>query len=116
MKKFIKATPKDCNGSSFDGYLIMPYDHLAERLGEPHDCTKEGAWRSGDNKVRAEWAFKSRHRKPTVITIYDYKEPLPVKDVTMWHVGIKGKDARFVDFFVENNLGYPQASLENRPV
>src|SRR5262245_21502586 len=108
MKKFIKAKPKDTIGSSFDGYLIMPYDHLAFHLGEPHDRTKDGPWRSGDNKVRVEWAFKSRHKRPTVITIYDYKDSVPIKAMRVWHVGIKGNDARFYEFFKEKNLKYPQ--------
>ena len=105
MKKFIKATPKDCSGSGFDGYLLMPYDHLVYHLGQPHDCTKEGPWKSGDGKVRVEWAFKSRDRKPTVITIYDYKETMPVKAVRVWHVGIKGDDSRLADFYFEHGLG-----------
>lgn len=111
MSKFISATPKDINGSSFDGYLLMPYEHLVSRLGEPHDRIKEGPWKSGDNKVRVEWAFKSRHRKPTVITIYEYKEIVPVEEVQVWHVGIKGDDRRFYEFFAEKNLGYPEQEL-----
>ena len=111
MTKFIKATAKDCIGSSFDGYLIMPYDHLVHHLGEPHDCTKEGSWRSSDNKVRVEWAFKSKHKKPTVITIYDYKENMTVKGVYVWHVGLKGDERRFADFFKEKGLAYPKPSF-----
>ena len=105
MKKFIKAKPKDIVGSSFDGYLLMPYDHLVFHLGEPYDCTKDGAWKSKDNKVRVLWAFKSKHKKPTVITLYDYKESTPVKAVRVWHVGIKGDDSRLPDLYFERGLG-----------
>lgn len=105
--KFIKAEQKDTVGSGFDGYLLMPYEHLVERLGEPHDRTGEKGWQSSDGKVRIEWAFKSRHkRNPTVITVYDYKECVPINEVTLWHVGIKGDDSRFTDFYKEKNLRY----------
>jgi hypothetical protein len=112
MKKFIKAKPKDTIGSGFDGYLLMPYDHLVFHLGEPHDCTKDGPWCSHDWKTRAMWAFKSRNKKPTVITIYDYKEIMPIKGIRVWHVGIKGDERRFYDFFEENKLKYPVENCE----
>ncbi|HEV7702313.1 MAG TPA: hypothetical protein VGO63_02635 [Candidatus Paceibacterota bacterium] len=104
MKKFIEAKKKDTIGSGFTGYMITTYEHLLECLGEPHDATKEGQWYSGDWKVRAEWAFKSKHKKSTVITIYDYKEIVPVDKVTMWHVGSKGDTRRLEQFFKERGL------------
>jgi hypothetical protein len=103
--KFIKAKKKDIIGSGFTGYFMTTYKNLVERLGSPHDATKEGPWRSGDNKTRAEWAFKSSHKKPTVITVYDYKEMIPVDEVTLWHVGSKGNSKRIEQFFKEKRLG-----------
>lgn len=102
--KFIKANSKDTIGSGFSGYLVTKYEQLIEQLGIPHDCTQEGPWRSGDGKVRVEWAFKSIGKKPTVITIYDYKEAIPVDDVTLWHVGVKGDGHAVERFFKEKSL------------
>lgn len=104
MKKFIEATRKDVIGSGFTGYLMTTYEHLVECLGEPHDATKEGEWRSGDWKVRAEWAFKIRGKELTVITVYDYKEVIPVDKVTTWHVGSKGEPKYIELFFKEKGL------------
>ena len=104
MKKFIEAKKKDTIGSGFTGYMITTYRHLVECLGEPHDATKEELWRSGDNKVRVEWAFKSKHNKPTVITIYDYKETKPVDKIAIWHVGSRGDTRRLEQFFKERDL------------
>jgi hypothetical protein len=103
--KFIQAKKKDIVGSEFAGYITTSYAHLVECLAEPHDCTKEGLWRSSDQKVRVEWAFKSNHKKPAVITIYDYKEAIPVNKVTLWHVGSKGDVRRIEQFFKEKRLG-----------
>lgn len=102
--KFIKASRKDVIGSGFAGYLVTTYGELIEYLGIPHDCTKEGPWRSRDSKVRVEWAFKSTGKKPTVITVYDYKEVIPVDDVTLWHVGVKGDGHIIEQFFNERSL------------
>lgn len=73
--RFVPASHKDINHSSFHGYLHISYPELVDKLGMPNDRTKEGEWRSGDEKTRVEWAFKSTHEKrPMVMTIYDYKE------------------------------------------
>jgi hypothetical protein len=102
--KFTKAKPKDRNGSSFTGYMMIAYKDLVECLGEPHDTTKEGPWRSGDQKTRVEWAFKSNHKKPIVITVYDYKEELPLNVLLFWHVGSKGGLKNLEQFFKEKGL------------
>lgn len=102
--KFTKAKKKDVIGSSFTGYLMTTYEHLVECLGEPYDRTKGGQWRSGDEKTRAEWAFKIKGKELTVITIYDYKEVIPVDKVTMWHVGSKGQPRYIERFFKEKGL------------
>ena len=118
MKKLIKAKPKEVRGSGFTGYLRASYADLVEKLGEPNDCTKEGPWKSGDQKVRAEWAFKIGGAKnPGAITIYEYKEQQPIEDVTLWHIGSKGKNAavnaflrRFLSAKMETNH---QPTVEN---
>lgn len=100
--RFIKAGPKDVIGSGFVGYLQGSYSDLVKCFGRPNDRTRDGKWRSGDGKVRAEWAFKTTaRRRRAVITIYDYKENQPVQSVTNWHVGLKGAAYRLEDFFKE---------------
>jgi hypothetical protein len=103
--QFKPATFKDTFKTGFHGYLNISYQELVDKLGEPHDRTKEGEWQSLDQKVRVEWAFKSKNKKyGTVLTIYDYKEYRPITEVNQWHVGIKG-DAHQVDLlFKERNL------------
>ena len=97
--RFIKATPKDIEGSSFARYIQGTYRDLVKCFGEPNDRTKDGEWQSYDWKIRAEWAFKSMSRKNrAVITIYDYKEIQLVEEVTLWHVGLKGPAYRLKEF------------------
>jgi hypothetical protein len=104
MKKFTEAGPKDRIGSSFTGYLMTTYEHLVECLGEPHDTTVEGPWRSRDQKTRVEWAFKIKDRDLTVITICDYKEIVPINQVVTWHVGSMGEPKHIERFFKEKGL------------
>lgn len=107
--RFVPASHKDINHSSFHGYLHISYPELVDKLGMPNDRTKEGEWRSGDEKTRVEWAFKSTHEKrPMVLTIYDYKEPRPVNEVNQWHVGIKGDAHQVNQLFIEKDI-YPAA-------
>ena len=107
---FKVASRKDTFRSGFHGYLHISYRELVDKLGAPHDCTQEGEWKSGDDKVRVEWAFKSTNKKrPCVLTIYDYKEYYrPVQEVNQWHVGIKG-DAYLVDILFKEKGLYPDA-------
>ena len=91
VKEFVKAKRKDVIGGGNRGQMTIAYDELVKALGKPNDCTKEGPWRSGDNKVRAEWAFKTTVKgKPIILTIYDYKQDMPVEQVTEWNIGGKG--------------------------
>lgn len=92
ITKFVKAKRKDVIGGGNRGQMNIGYADLVKALGKPNDCTKEGPWRSGDNKVRAEWAFKAVVKgKPIVLTIYDYKQyDTPVEQVTEWSIGGKG--------------------------
>lgn len=108
QKRFVKAEPKDIIGSSFVGYLIAPYKEFVNLLGEPNDRTKDGKWKSNDRKVRVEWSFKTFHKQPAVITIYDYKEIQPVQNVILWHLGLKG-DKKYLDLFLKDKkLVFPR--------
>ena len=104
MKEFVKAQAKDRNGTSFVGYLQCDYELLFNSFSFPNDRTRDDEWRSGDQKTRFEWAFKIKRKKPTVITIYDYKDPRPLGDIDMWHVGYKGSGKDLEDFFEQSKL------------
>ncbi len=105
MKKaFVKANAKDINHTSFVGYLQVSYQGLLDSFSFPNDRTQDDEWRSGDQKTRVEWAFKTKGKKPTVITIYDYKDPRPLEDIDMWHVGLKGDQKKVEAFFREQSL------------
>ena len=104
MKEFVKAGPKDVNHTSFVGYLQCDYELLFNSFSFPNDRTRDDEWRSSDQKTRFEWAFKIKGKKPTVITIYDYKDPRPLEDIDMWHVGLKGDQKELEAFFSEQHL------------
>jgi hypothetical protein len=98
--RFIKANREDVSGSGGRGYMRIPYRELLKAFGKPHDRTKEDEWRSGDNKTRAEWAFKTnKAKKPTVITIYDYKRDESLEELMVWNIGSKGNLDEVVLFF-----------------
>ncbi len=108
-KKLTNASPKDVIGSGFAGYLTAPYQALVDNLGKPHDRTQEGPWRSGDGKTKAEWAFKVKTKKgAAIITIYDYKDPRPVQEVDLWHIGSKGQ----IDVEKFLNQHFPRYKVE----
>lgn len=104
--KFVKARRADVKGSGGRGTMLADYTTLVKAFGKPHDCTKEGPWRSVDNKVRAEWAFKAWYEgKLIILTIYDYKEyDRPVEKVTQWSIGLKG-DIQVAAGFLASKLG-----------
>ena len=89
-KKLIKATPEELIGSSFAADLVVSYESLVKHFGQPNDRTKEGPWKSGDGKIKAEWSFKKSKNSKAVITIYDYKDQRLVEEIDDWHVGKKG--------------------------
>ncbi len=102
---FVKAKPKDLNGSGGRGTMIADYDTLVQAFGKPHDRTKEGLWHSSDGKVRVEWAFKAlRLEKPLVLTIYDYKRKEPIEKITEWSIGLNG-DIQIAASFLAARLG-----------
>ncbi|NLE07377.1 MAG: hypothetical protein GX627_02090 [Parcubacteria group bacterium] len=70
----------------------------------PNDRTRDDEWRSSDQKTRFEWAFKTKGKKPTVATIYDYKDNRSIEDIDMWHVGYKGSERHVEDFFKKLHL------------
>ena len=104
MRTFIKAKAKDVNGTSFVGYLQADYEHMFALFSFPNDRTRDDEWRSSDQKTRFEWAFKTKGKKPTVVTIYDYKDNRPLDDIDMWHVGLKGDQKELETFFREQHL------------
>jgi hypothetical protein len=99
-KRFIKAKEKDVIGTSFAGYILCTYEHLAKHLGPPKDMSGLEDW-----KTKAQWSFKTKGTRPTVITIYDYKEVIPITEVSTWHVGMKGDTGLLKDFAIESGIG-----------
>ncbi len=70
------ADPMKANNTSFKGEVVTTYDRLVELFGEPG--------RGGD-KTQVEWEIE--FEDGTIATIYDWKETIPPKDVTDWHIG-----------------------------
>lgn len=101
---FVKAQAKDVNGTSFVGYLQGDYELMFALFSFPNDRTRKDEWRSLDQKTRFEWAFKTTDKKPTVITVYDYKDDRPLEYVDMWHVGFKGDQKKLKAFFKKQRL------------
>ncbi|MCK9543228.1 MAG: hypothetical protein M0R03_14500 [Novosphingobium sp.] len=71
------------SGSSLKGYINTTYDNLVSKLGPPKDI--------GDSKARVEWIVKYKNStRESILTIYDWKEDIPIEEVTEWHVGGTG--------------------------
>ena len=96
--RFVKATSRDRIGTGGRGSITTTYNQLCNRFGFPHDCTQEGAWYSGDGKVRYEWAFKSLDGR-MIVTIYDYKDKRPPEEIKEWRIGGKGNSEKIKSFF-----------------
>ena len=109
--EFTIAKPKEVDNTGRIGMVKTTSHNLLERFGMPHNQipdSKESDWRSSlDNKVRFEWMFKSIDGK-TVITIYDYKDKTPFRQMNEWHVGGKGDREKIKKFF---QLYLPAGSL-----
>lgn len=77
------------------GTIHASFQELIDVLGEPHDCTHEGEWYSGDKKIRAEWAFMINGDPDLIFTVYDYKSRHPIDKLKQWSLG--GKDPKVKD-------------------
>lgn len=67
------------------GYITLSFDQIVDMLGD----TDYGP--SGDGKVRALWVIG--FEDGTVATLYDWKESVPLDEVTKWHIGGYSMDA-----------------------
>ena len=110
--EFTIAKPREIVGTGRIGTVHTSASNLLERFGMPHNQipdSKESEWKAPlDEKVRFEWMFKSVDGK-TVITIYDYKDRTPFRDINEWHVGGKGDREKIKKFF---KLYLPSGTLE----
>ena len=88
-----RVAQKRLNGSGLIGLFTDSYANVVRAFGEPHFGL------SKDQKVRAEWCFSYRG---VVFSIYDYKNPLSLDQVTSWHVGGFSSAVRWP---VEKQLG-----------
>ena len=93
--KIKPATRKATMKSSRIGTVYASFEELKNLFGEPHDCTGEGRWRSGDGKVRVEWAFLIKGKADMLFTIYDYKSQYPLDQIKQWSLG--GKNDKVKD-------------------
>ena len=60
------------------GVLFTSFDRLVERLGAPMYLASE------DGRIRCEWILSVNGN---MVTVYDWKEVVPVEQVSTWHVG-----------------------------
>lgn len=87
--------PHDAGGTSLKGYIDIPYETLASKLGYPTHT-------DGD-KTLAEWVIKGKDG--TVATIYDYKNyGMRKEQISKWHIG--GKSEKAVELIAEIFPGY----------
>ena len=78
------------------GYVITDYDSLVKTFGPP---SIRG---SSDNKVRVKWVLKADDG--TIITIYDYKENVPITQMRWFNVGGFSRDKHELDIL--QRLGF----------
>jgi hypothetical protein len=94
------------DGTSLQGYIIITYDELVEKLGAPGP---------GDGyKTQAEWVLVD-YETGVVATIYDWKvskqynfdgEGVRKEDNTDWHIGAKDfKTIKYVYALLDKVLG-----------
>jgi hypothetical protein len=82
-KTEVKINDESINlsGTHLQGYIDCSYQSIAAKLGEAEIDL-------GGDKVRANWFIEvTIDGKKVVANIYDWKEFMPVKSVTNWHIG-----------------------------
>lgn len=91
MKKFTMLA-KEINerdvmiGTSFAGLVInASLEMMLNTLGDPSVIG------SGDNKAQLTWIYYTKLEESTYecMTIYDYKENVPIHGIHNWHIGSK---------------------------
>lgn len=60
-------------------YLDITFDRLVELLGQPLFIKTDKSW--------VNWAIIVNETTERTITIYDWKQQLPIKQVTRWNIG-----------------------------
>jgi hypothetical protein len=107
------------SGTSKSPFVLDVYlDDIIQTIGLPSSVG------SGDNKVQLEWVFNdinwpevdaadallNQEEFGRVLTIYDWKEYVPIYEISNWHVGSKNmtpdevKQALLELGFKENNI------------
>lgn len=79
MKLVSVKNTRIVNSTSLQGYVKTSYRELVDLFGLPRP------W-DGDGKTRVEWILTPEYEE-VPITIYDWKETIPVEKVTDWHIG-----------------------------
>lgn len=94
-------------GTSRVGSLLAHYDALVDAFGEPTETFKS----------QAEWAVEI---DGVTVTVYDYtrgrRDEPAVEDVTEWHVGGRGPEAReaLARVFGREQVQAPDRDLDGR--
>lgn len=70
--------------SGYQGLIHIKYPELCAIFGQPDKGSMDG-------KAQAQWKLDIAHG--CYATIYDYKESQPARELMLWHVGGKSKDA-----------------------
>lgn len=111
IKEYTPEVTRETTFTSLDkplgkGYLILSlkatYLELVGKLGEP----KCGG--STDGKTRVEWHIRLNNAHNTEFSIYDWKEDIPVTEVTRWHIGGTDKDTPYVRDFLFNEKHFEE--------
>lgn len=79
-----KANDGEINGTSYQGLIKINYTELCKIFGQPEKGTNDG-------KIQAQWELIVAGGAPVVI--YDYKEDVEPRNVLVWHIGGRSKDA-----------------------
>lgn len=86
--RFVPASHKDINHSSFHGYLHISYPELVDKLGMPNDRTKEGAYNGAVNWLSN--ATRPNRSSANFVIGRNQGEIVQLVKITdvAWHAGI----------------------------
>lgn len=71
-------------GTSYHGMIRADMELLMDLFGDPLGPTSDG-------KTQCEWVLQTPSGK--VVTIYDWKQSVPIQMVEWWHLGAKDHDS-----------------------
>lgn len=78
-----KKTSDSISGTYYVDDVKASYQKLIKLLGKAKNVSSIGG------KTRVTWVFKDRDG--TIVTLYDYKEKVPLSEVKYWNIGSRGQ-------------------------